>query len=326
MIRMGRALGGLASVVFATVAVGLPGSLTAQDADAVRDSCLDLGGGANRCTDAVVAARVIGGQFGLLAGWGSEIPGSASTLGRKIGTRPRLSISARAGALSMGLPDLFDEGTGAAPDVSFVVPSVRGEAAFGLLDGFSPAPTVGGVLSIDLLGSLGLVMPPSSQGFDGTVTVASLGARVGLLRESFTLPGVSVSVARRFVGGSALGRPQLGDPAGIEVDPELTSVRATVGKDLFGIGWIGGVGWDDTKAQVVVEVERTVGPPVRVASSIEADRRLYFAGASMTFLLLQLSVEGGWAEGHPALSGSAGSTFDSESGSAFGSLALRFMP
>lgn len=317
---------GLAAVAALVWASGGLGRLSAQTPEQVRDGCVDFGGSVRRCTDAALSARAIAGQFGLLSGWGSEIPGSASTLGRKLGNRPRLSMSLRAGGMAMGLPDLFDEGTGAAPDVSFLVPALGLQAALGLLDGFSPMSTVGGVLSLDLLGSLGMVMPPSSQGFGGNVTSASLGARVGLLRESFTLPGVSVSLSRRFIGASELGNTDIGDPTALDVDPALTSVRATVGKDLVGVGLLAGIGWDIGSADVVVEVAGAGPTPARVTSSIDIDRRLFFAGASLTFVLLQLSIEGGWAEGAPALPGATGSVFDPTAGSAFGSLALRFTP
>lgn len=226
----------------------------------------------------------------------------------------------------MALPDIFDQGTGPASDVSFLVPSVQLTLAAGVLDGFSPMGTVGGVFSLDLFGSFGVTMPPSSQGFQGSSTSASLGARVGLLRESFTLPGVSVSVSHRFVGTTAMGDVALGDPASIELDPSATSVRATVGKDIFGVGVLAGVGWDHARSDAILRLQGIDPDPISIATTLDARRRLYFGAASLNFLLLQLSLEGGWAEGYPAVPGGAGSTFDAAAGSPFGSLSLRFTP
>jgi len=312
------------AAVVGPLAWSLPAA--AQTPGQVAGSCVQAGGDLNRCVDAAVAARALAGDILLLSGWGSEVPGSASTLGRKIGNTPRLATSLRLGAGLVGLPDIFDQGTGAAPDMSFVLPAASFAVGLGVLDGFSPMPTVGGVLSLDLVGSVAVVLPPTSQGFHGRGTAASVGARVGILRESFTLPGVSVSAVRRFVSGSALGRIDLGDPAAVEVDPAVTSVRATVGKDLFGIGVLAGVGWDDASAETLVEVARVSGTPAQVRSRMDADRKLYFGGLAMNFLLLQLSLEGGWAQGYAAVPGAAGSSFDAGRSTPFASLSLRFTP
>ena len=315
----------LAALVAAVLALGVPG-VRAQTAADLAQQCTAAGGASGPCLDGAVAARALSAQLGLLSGWGSEVAGSASTLGRKIGNTPRLSFSVRAGGMSVGLPDLFDEGTGPAPDASFLVPALQAGIGVGVLDGFSPMATVGGVLSLDVFGSLGVVMPPSSQGFHGSVTSGSVGARVGLLRESFTLPGVSFSASRRFVGGAGLGDTELGDRTALEVDPSVTSLRLTVGKDLFGIGVLAGWGRDDGDADVVLSVSDGGAGVITVSDPVEADRNLYFGGLAMNFLLLQVSLEGGWAEGFPAVPGPGASGFDAARGSAFGSLSVRFTP
>lgn len=307
---------GLASAVGA--AAQAPGELAAR--------CALDGGDLDRCANAEVAARALLGQAGLLAGLGSEVAGSSSTLGTKLGSSPRLSASLRVGGMSVGLPDLFDEGLGTAADASFFVPSVHAGLGLGVFDGFSPMATVGGVLSLDVFGSAAFVMPPSSEGFQGSATGASLGARLGLLRESFTLPGVTVSASRRFGGEVVLGSTEMGDPASVTVDPGVTSVRVTVGKDLMGFGVLAGWGWDDASTDAVLAVAGVGPEPATVTGPVDVSRSLYFGGLSMNFLLLQLSLEGGWAEGYSDLPGGSPSSFDPEHGSAFGSLALRFTP
>lgn len=313
---------------FAACALGLGSAVStaAQEPGELAARCALGGGDPDRCANAEVAARALVGQMGLLAGLGSEVPGSSSTLGTKLGSSPRLSASLRVGGTSVGLPDLFDEGLGAAGDVSFLVPSVHAGLALGLFDGFSPMATVGGVLSLDVFGSVAVVMPPSSEGFEGSATGATLGARLGVLRESFTLPGVTVSASRRFGGEVELGSTEFGDPASVTVDPAVTSVRLTVGKDLLGVGVLAGWGWDDASTDAVLAVAGVGPEPVTVTGAVDVSRSLYFGGLSMNFLLLQLSLEGGWAEGYPDLPGGSPSSFDPERGSAFASVALRFTP
>lgn len=314
--------------LIAACALGLAtaGGALAQAPGDLAARCAMSGGDPDRCANAEVAARVLVGQTGLLAGLGSEVPGSSSTLGTKLGSSPRLSASLRLGGMSVGLPDLFDEGLGTTAEASFLVPAVHAGLGVGLFDGFSPMATVGGVLSLDVFGSLAFVMPPSSEGFQGSATGATLGARLGVLRESFTLPGVTVSASRRFGGEVGLGSMELGDPASLTVDPAVTSLRVTVGKDLLGVGVLAGWGWDDSSTDAVLTVAGVGPEPATVTGPVDVGRRLYFGGLSMNFLLLQLSLEGGWAEGYPDLPGGSPSSFDPERGSAFASVALRFTP
>jgi hypothetical protein len=295
-----------------------PGDLTAV--------CVAAGADLEACATGEVAARALAGQMGLLSGWGSEVAGSASTLGRKIGNTPRLSFSLRAGGMSMGLPDLFDEGTGPAPEASFLVPALQGGLAFGVLDGFSPMSTVGGVLSLDLFGSLAVVMPPASEGFDGSTTGGSVGVRLGLIRESFTLPGVSVSLSRRFVGVVGVGNTEIGDRTAVDVEPSVTSLRVTLGKDLFGLGVLAGWGRDEIDSDAVLAVADSGGDVATVSGRTHAARNLLFGGLAMSFLLLQLSLEGGWAGGVADVPAGLVGRFDPAHGSPFGALSARFTP
>ncbi len=292
----------------------------AEGQEALAQACTDAGGDPLRCVEAAVAARAVQGHVALLSGLGSEVPGSAGTLGRRLGTTPRVAVSARAGFAHLGVPDLGDRGDGAAREASFVVPAVHGSLSVGLFEGFSPLPTVGGVLALDLLGSGGAVFLPSGEGFDGTTSAFSFGARLGLLRESFTLPGVAVSVTRRMSGQVSLGEVDAGDRAAVTLDPSLTSIRATVGKDLLSVGVLAGVGWDLHGGEAAVELGS--GPTVSV-QDFDADRMLLFGGASLNFLVLQLSGEVGWAQGFDEVRSYRNVPYDVTEGSIFASLAFR---
>jgi len=325
---MSRRVAVVPAALLALAALALGGRpARAQDAGEVRSRCVETGGAPDRCTRAAVGARALMGEVGLASGLGSEVPGSPSPLGRKIGNRPRLSTSLRIAGSAASLPDVFHVGPGPATEArSFVLPAIHLGVAAGLLDGFSLLPTVGGFLSLDAFASLSFVMPPSGEGFHGSATGLSFGVRAGILRESFTLPGLAVSVSRRYAGDVRLGDAALGDPADLSVDPAVTSVRATVGKDLFGVGVLGGMGWDFHSADALIRMGTDGTAPIELSSPLEADRRVYFGGAALSFLLLQLSVEAGWAGGFERVPGTTGEAFDSARGSAFGSVAVRFTP
>ncbi len=289
---MRRKRASLAALLAVATAL-LPGRLTAQSLDRLATSCSDAGGDVVRCAELAVTARALQGHLGLMSGLGPEVAGSASTLGRRLGTTPRIAIEVRAAFAHLGLPDLADPGSEPSREASFIVPSLRGGVTAGLFDGFQLLPTVGGFLSLDLLAHGSLVFLPTGEGFDGKATALTLGARFGLLRESFTLPGVSVSVSRRMLGQVTYGSAEGPGGGEVTVDPTVTSIRATVGKDLLAVGVLLGMGWDRYSGSADI-VAATDAAPITIGDgSFKSSRRLWFAGAAMNFLVLQLSAEVG---------------------------------
>ena len=314
---------GLLVVCAAAAAVGCgPSDVSGQTPSALADACETAGGRSVMCTATAVAARALLGDLGAVLGLGSEVPGTASNLGQRLGTTPRVALSLRAGGLWARLPDLRDaSGLG---EASFLMPTVHTGVTLGLFDGFRLMPTVGGFLSLDVFAQLSFVFLPESEGFEDATSAYSVGARVGILREGFTLPGVSVSVSRRFGGSAALGDTSAGDPAQLSVDPSVTSLRMTVGKDLFAVEVLAGFGWDDYSADATWGVSDGVGGVVTGAGSIDASRRLYFVSAARSFsIVFSLSVEGGIARGFDPVAGYTGAAFDPTEGSLFGSFAFR---
>jgi hypothetical protein len=308
----------------ATALVLGAGAAQAQSVEDLAQRCVTAGAGATRCAELAVAARALQGGAGILAGLGSEVSGSAGTLGRRLGTTPRIAGGARAAFAHVALPDLADPGTEPSREASFVVPAVHAGVAVGVFDGFSLLPTVGGILSVDLLGQTSVTFFPSAEGFDGRSTAWSFGARVGVLRESFTLPGVSVSVSRR-----SLGTIRFGDATGpgggeVEVDPAVTAIRATVGKDLLSVGVLAGMGWERYSGSATIRAAGAGAGPVEVIESDFRNRRtMVFVGAAMNFLVLQLSAEAGVARGFDAVTGYRGTPFDATGSTVYGSLAFR---
>ena len=292
----------------------------AQDAQTLAIRCdAEVGGDPVLCALAIGAGRDLMADVTLLAAPGAEVPGQGSALGRRIGGSPRFAGWLRGGGQSVVVPDLAG---GTAAEASFFVPGLHAGLGLGLFDGLSVLPTVGGVLSVDLVGQGSFLFFPGDRGFDGRADVLSLGVRVGILRESFTLPGITLSVARRLSGSLGLGSTSAGDAAEVAIDPTVTSLRATVGKDLFAFGVLLGAGWEGLSADLTATVGDGAGGLLTLTSDVDASRTLYFAGVSRQIGVLSwISAEVGWARGFdPVAIGSASSP--DRGSTLFGSLAL----
>ena len=308
----------------AAAALGLallwaPGGAGAQSAGDLASTCVGGGGGATWCARAAGAGRDLAGYVGLLSGPGSELAGQGSTLGMRLGGMPRIAAAVRAAGLQVEVPSLAAGGAG---DASHSVFGAQTTLALGVFEGFSVLPTVGGVLSVDVIGSASFLFFPSGDGFDGRTDVLSIGARVGILRESFTLPAVTVSASRRFAGRHQLGEVAAGDSAQVAIDPAVTSLRATVSKDLFAFGVMAGVGWDDLDSETTVRATNGAGGFTSHTGSVNDSRRTYFIGLSRQIAVLAwASAELGWVSGFDPVTAGAGSSPDTGR-TFYGSVAL----
>ena len=255
------------------------------------------------CHNAALALDLGRGGLGAAASGGSPVPGSASTMGYRIRGFPRIALGARGGLAQISVvnaPGAFnpDGGSASAKTEGALLPLLHFSGTVGLFDGFSPQPTVGGVLSLDVLASAQALFPPENQGFQGGLWGWGLGARIGILRESFTLPGVSVSATRSWMGSAAVGSIESGDMAETEFDVNVTSFKGVVGKDFLGLGLLAGLGWDRMSGKGTIRARVSPTGPEGGASSsdLSSRRAVFFGGASMTFLILQVSGEAGWSK------------------------------
>ena len=262
--------------------------LAEQCAPAFRDSCRELS----------LAAMAIQRGTGLASALGSDVPGTPSTLGRRLGRVPRTSFSLSALGVRMSMPRV----TGQSPadlgqEHGFTPWGLRAGAVAGLLDGFRLMPNMGGVLSLDLTASYSLVRLPKNAGFDGSSHGFGAGARVGLVRESFVLPGISLSATRRWHSSIRTGSTEDGDPAQVETGLTVSSLRATAGKNWFVIGVMAGAGWDRYEGDAHLALSTTGAGAASAEGRMRSDRLLYFAAAWFNFVISQVSVEAGVAEG-----------------------------
>jgi hypothetical protein len=256
---------------------------------------------------------------------GADLSGASSTIGKRLGSSPRVSVDFRLRMARFGMPDVLDGGTGVAGENFINGYGMKASVAVGVLNGFSLMPTVGGLLSFDLLGSASLLFLDESDGFLGNEGIVSVGGRLGIFRESFTLPGLTVSVMRSF-GQSVEWSSAPMDGARMDTDISTTSVRAIIGKDFFTLAVLGGVGWNWDRGEMGIQVPDPVifgGQRVGRMGDLTTRRTIYFAGVSITRLVFHFSVEGGWAGGYDGLPGYPG-VYDPGAVTPFVSVAGRF--
>ena len=111
------------------------------------------------------------------------------------------------------------------------------------------------------------------------------------------MPGLSVSVARRWHETIKTGDVGDGNPGELETDLEVTSLRAMLGKNWFVLGLMVGAGWDRYAGQATVSAAGGVDDPGAVSGQLASERTVYFASAWYNFLVSQLSAEVGVADG-----------------------------
>lgn len=317
----------VAALVFAVpFHLSLPARVSAQGLQELVTEC----GGASPiltllCHNAALALDGARGGLATAASGGSPVPGSASTMGYRIRGFPRSALSVRGGLARSSVADLTGDPAVARTEDAFL-PSLQLAGTLGLFDGFSFRPTVGGVLSLDILASGQALFPSKDQGFRDRLLGWGVGTRLGILRESFTLPGVSVSATRQWMGSAAVGSLASGGMAETEFDVTVTSFRGVVGKDVLGLGLLAGAGWDRISGEGLIRARvLPAGPEGRASSSDLSSRRaMFFGGASMTFLILQVSGEAGWSRAldHELPTEPEGDRVSSSS-VYFGSLAIR---
>ena len=136
-----------------------------QDVETLTVACVELAP-QTVCREWVLAVQAVQGATGLLAAGGAQVPGGASTLGRRFGGMPRFAWSLRANALRANLPTPGSTAESTPWEgESFTGIGVHGSLAVGVFDGFSILPTVGGLFSLDVLGALGGAVLPKGDGF-----------------------------------------------------------------------------------------------------------------------------------------------------------------
>jgi hypothetical protein len=298
----------------------LDGTLTAQVRD-IEQRCAAAGALATGCAIGADIVDITSARAVALSAGGNPVAGTASTFGRRV-SAPRLAFTARATTGGFDLPDL--DSPGQTDDGTAI--GLNLDIAIGLTDGFSPAPTVGGVASIDLIGTIGTLRLPSAFD-DGSPFTWAAGVRIGALRESFTAPGISLSLLYRRVGDLQVGDPGSANAQAVVMLDGVTSWSATaaIGKRLGLFGFTAGAGYTSFSTDATLRLPQSGGQVVEVADvAFDGSRLSVFGSASWTVTVWSLTAEVGWQNRGDALTeGGRTPASDARGGGTFVSLAAR---
>lgn len=215
------------------------------------------------CAQFVNSLTTVQPSVGIAFSGGNPVLGTGTTIGKRLGILPRVSVSARANVALADLPDLFRGGysneltalqpqLGTAPVVGVPVASVQGDVVIDLFDGISTGPMLSGVGSIDLLGSFSLLPKAEAVGLSESITNYGAGARIGILRQGLVTPGISVSAMYRVMNDIAFGSIEGGDPGEFSADLRTLSVRGVVSKGILALDLAVGAGYDRYTSDVSV--------------------------------------------------------------------------
>ncbi|WP_420129962.1 hypothetical protein [Longimicrobium sp.] len=309
------------------------------------------GSRAERCGMVAQAVDAAQPQLGILMAGGNPTLGTASTGGVRLGMIPRVSLTGRINVVGARMPDIRQASEDETKEFSIPTPAIGANLAMGLTQGISVAPAIGGFGAIDLLASVS-VLPLELVGddFGNNAFSWGAGARVGLIRESFVMPGVSVSLMYRSLGDVKFGTvcagtetPSVvapddpsrrtcnaqGDFGEIDLGLDNWSARAAVSKRLLGLGLTAGVGYDrfETSADFAFALPPTAGnrEVIRFTDvAVDNDRWSAFVNGSFTILFGSLVAELGWMQGSDPIQGfPSTSDFDPNEGTFFGSIGAR---
>ncbi len=248
------------------------------------------------CSVAAAAISLVHPRVGLALWGGNPIPGTAGTAGFRIGRTPRISAAGRVALVPAALPPLLDRGAPLTRTATVTALSLQSSMA--LVHGASPLPTVGGVFAMDIIARITAARVPPGRGFQrGDVWGVSGGLRLGLLRESFTLPGASLTA---LYGRSTT--VTFGDPSGVSTDGyvrgAVSGLRVTgaVSRRLLGMRLSGGASWDryTTVAQAGYVGLPTSGPGSAVEGDMVMTRWSGFGSMTWTRLIYHTTLEIGW--------------------------------
>ncbi len=210
------------------------------------------------CGQVANALSNIQPSLGIAFSGGAHTLGTATTIGRRLGFFPRISVTARVNAALAKAPNILggefvptvtDGGTvGAMPTAGIPIAALQGDVVVGLYNGFSFTPLIGGVGAVDLLGSVSFIPAVSPIdsiiGLDKSIINVGVGARVGILKQGLVMPGISVSAMYRTMGDVTFGDMDAPDPAAFSTNLSVISLRAGISKGILAFDFAAGAGYD----------------------------------------------------------------------------------
>jgi len=276
------------------------------------------------CNTMVDATKAFHPLAGMIVSGGNPVLGSAGTLGGF----GHVSATIRVNAIKASLPNPDSAAQNPVPS-SFngYLPAPVVEAAVGLYRGKD-----GGLLSIDGLASAVLLPASRVQGMSvdpnapkiGDVALGlGYGVRIGVLRGTFPVPSVSVSVMKRHLPRVQFGDVAGGDPADFATDFDATNWRATAGMRVLFADVAVGVGIDHYTSAATIHYTDGLTTHT-VTLDLANTREVLFADAGLTTGLVKLVAELGYQTGTDQSFATTFSGFDPKAGHVFWGAGLRF--
>jgi hypothetical protein len=259
------------------------------------------------CQKAIDLLQVAAPQLGATLTGGNAVLGEHSSL-RGLG---HFSLGLRANALQSSLPRIDEHTpslTGAQVDdyevrKQWIAAPVL-DAAIGIFRGIPFAGTY--ALGVDALVNVAYIPSVDEGDFSLDVPDGSLkfglGARLGVLAETFVTPGISVTWLQRDLPTVNVQGRVAGDELNVRnVRVSTTAWRVVAGKNLsvFGLAVGGGQDRDDTRADVQVSINQ-LQPAVTsnvIAARQDLTRNNIFASIALNLPALRVVGEVGRASG-----------------------------
>jgi hypothetical protein len=265
------------------------------------------------CGQVVNALTNVQPTIGIGFTGGNHTLGTATTIGRRLGLFPRISVTARGNVALADMPNLLDGfdptigDDGEIPPMAtskFPVGALQGDVQLGLYNGLSLGP-IGGLGSVDLLGSVSFIPAIEETGLADHIINWGVGARVGILRQGLLMPGVSVSGMYRNMGEVSFGSVDDGDPAEFATDLSTISLRGALSKGFLAFDFAAGGGYDIYTStprfdfELFCPLERcgtptTARPTEEITGEMQTAAWNLFANAGLSLLVVSIVGEVGY--------------------------------
>ncbi len=205
------------------------------------------------CSSVATTLSSIQPAIGMGFSGGNPTLGMGGTLGTRFGLVPRIAVTARLNGVFTEVPDIFDdfEGTLAEgesfdslPTRAIPLGALQADVALGVFNGITLVPMLGGLGSIDLLGSVAFIPVIDEVGLEDAIISWGAGARIGILKGGLVAPGLAVSGMYRRIGEVQFGDVEEEDPGEFATDLRTLSLRATASKGIAMFDFAVGAGYD----------------------------------------------------------------------------------